>query len=657
MSDTVRSLANLYGVTVDQAIQALEDNNIIILSEDMPITNPQKLARFSQIISSVKTGVRVTPVRSSGNSTQANTAQNSQNNYTTPPRNTSQQPRTNRPGGSPPTGNGDAEERQRQYLSRDYVIFTYMALRKYQTANILRQVIELKASRKTKTKIVVCSEAVDYVKKAAKDDDRLQTMADSLDVLKRYNMLTILPGRISEENHSISSFIKKCNLSDSILIIGVNRSLSTFVYFRNKNNQSDRTYVKIFERDVSSKGWIVSPKTQMVVFEDPADKSPAPFSDTPVKLSSPIPASGQYVYYKQKGNITPLLLENEVGGGGEAYIYKVFSGTKCAKIFKAESNSELKMKKIALMCSKCNLLKAIDTPIMERIAWPEKMLFNEHEEPIGYIMNFFEGTTPFSDFAYDTFEEIIPGVRKEHQVTMAVNFAELIDFMHHNNVILCDINRGNVMFDKNQMAYLVDLDSAQIADQNYYYPSNVGIPEFLSPEHIYDKTFSFKRKKPDDVWILQMLLFHMLTPDGDPYATSKDFDDEREITAKGYYPYQAKNNAAEDDVKGSVWHMIVSHFPPFVKEMFWNSFHGKGAFFHESERKSSLVWLNTMVRYQECLPDMVESDPESGKYMPTAYRKHIQSQGKVDITGGSLEDLLKRFNPSGNGNIKWNDLK
>lgn len=206
------------------------------------------------------------------------------------------------------------------------------------------------------------------------------------------------------------------------------------------------------------------------------------------------------------------------------------------------------------------------------------------------------------------------------------------------------------------MAYLVDLDSAQIADQNYFYPSNVGIPEFLSPEHIYDKTFSFKRKKADDVWILQMLLFHMLTPDGDPYATSKDFDDEREIIAKGYYPYQAKNNAAEPPIKGSVWHMIVGHFPLFVKEMFWNSFHGKGAFFHEADRKSSWDWLNTMVRYQECLPDMVKSDAESGKYMPTAYRKHIQSQDKVNIIGGSLDDLLKKFSSSGSRNINWNDL-
>ena len=153
-----------------------------------------------------------------------------------------------------------------------------------------------------------------------------------------------------------------------------------------------------------------------------------------------------------------------------------------------------------------------------------------------------------------------------------------------------------------------------------------------------------------------MLIFHMLTPDGDPYATTRDYDDEREITAKGYYPYQARSNAAEEDVRGSRWHMIVSHFPPFVKEMFWNSFHGNGAFFHENDRKSSLVWLSTMVRYQECLPEMIKTDPESGKYMPTAYRKRVQTQGKVDITGGSLEELLKRFSSSGSGNIDWNNI-
>ena len=50
---------------------------------------------------------------------------------------------------------------------------------------------------------------------------------------------------------------------------------------------------------------------------------------------------------------------------------------------------------------------------MERIAWPEKMLYNEKSEPIGYIMKLFKDTTAFSEFAYDTFEEIIPGIEKK----------------------------------------------------------------------------------------------------------------------------------------------------------------------------------------------------------------------------------------------------
>ena len=414
-------------------------------------------------------------------------------------------------------------------------------------------------------------------------------------------------------------------------------------------------YVRIFERDISAKGWLVNPKNQMAAFVDPGDKKKSPLSDAPKHLEGEIPVSGQYVFMKSKNGYEPVLLENELGHGGEANVYKVFSGTKCAKIFKNESNSELKMQKVAIMCSKYGLLRMIDTPIMERVAWPEKMLYNEKAEPVGYVMKLFKDTTAFSEFAYDTFKEIIPRVEKKHQITMAVNFAELIDFMHHNNVILCDINRDNILYDKDLVAYLVDMDSAQVADDNWYYLSNVGIPEFRSPEHIYDDDFSFCRKKADDVWIMQMLIFHMLTPDGDPYAGSRDFDDEREIIAGGYYPYQAGNIGAEDQIKGSIWHMIVSHFPKFLKELFWNSFHGEGKYFHEETRRSSLDWLRTIVRYQETLPEIVKTNPESGKYIPESYPERVQSKGSVKINSGDLdvelEDLLEQLKNFSQG---WN---
>ena len=651
MGETIRSLAEQYGVSVEDAIRALEQNDVLVLSEDIPIVSARKLEKIRQILANTGKPTAVVPPRP----TPAPTPAPKQAAAPEPTPAVNPQP-AKMPAPPEMDERQRAKERQKQLLSRDYVIFTHMALRKPITHVILRQVIELKSTRQTKTKIVVCSETMDYVTKVAETDTRLQETTASLALLKKYQALTILPGRISEENHSISSFIKTCKLSDSILIVGVNRSLSTFVYHRNRSNQSNPAYVKIFERDITTAAHLTNPRNQTVAFADPADKALCPYTDKPVSLSAEIPAVGQTVYCKRKEERIPLVLESEVGRGGEAFIYKVSSGTKCAKIFKADSNSELKMKKIAIMCSKYALLKSIDTPIMERIAWPEKMLFNEQDEPIGYMMNLFEGTTPFSEFSARSFPKLIPELKKEHQVTMAVNFAELIDFMHHNNILLCDINRGNVMFDQNQMAYLVDLDSAQIADEQYYYPSNVGIPEFLSPEHIYDENFSFKRQKADDVWILQMLLFHILTPDGNPYATAKPYTDDREPIAKGYYPYQSKEKQAEEEVKGTLWHMIVSHFPPFIKELFWNSLHGEGTFFHAAERRNAQIWLNAMVRYQECLPQLVKTDEESGKYKPTAYRKYIPAQEKSDTPGDSLEDLLKNCSPQKREPINWNDL-
>lgn len=653
MNETIRDLARMYSVSLDDAMKALENNGIIVLSPDVPIIDSRKMQRYSQIISGIKASgaSACEPIQRKSESPVHRTREERKDSYTGGPSNGG----NNRTQNNNMRVNGlDKDERQKQLLGRDYVIFTHMALRKPITEKILRQVIEVKTQRRTKTRLVVCAEAVDYVSQAAVTDSRIKPIADALEILKRYNMLTTLSGKISEENHAISSFIKERGLEESILVIGINRGLSTFIRYRNKVNQNDRQYVRIFERDITAKGFLANPQNQMAAFESPDGKTKARLSESPKRLVCQTPVFGQYAFLKQKNGYSALLLEEEVGKGGEAHIYKVFSGTKCAKIFLPDSNSDMKFEKIKLMCSKYNLLRSIDTPIMERIAWPERLIYNDKEEPIGYIMKLFEGTTPFSDFSYDTFEEIIPGINKKHQVTMAVNFAELVDFMHHNNIILCDINRGNILFDRELVAYLVDLDSAQIADENCYYPSNVGIPEFRSPEHIYDDDFSFRRKKADDVWILQMLLFHILTPDGDPYATSKDFDDEREIVAKGYYPYQAGDIKAEDDIKGSVWHMIVSHFPKYIKELFWNSLHGKGRFFKEADRRSSYDWLNAMVRYQESLPGMMDSDPESGKYMPEAYRKHVQSKGKVDVSGGDLEELLKQFNAS--FNTGWKNL-
>lgn len=57
-------------------------------------------------------------------------------------------------------------------------------------------------------------------------------------------------------------------------------------------------------------------------------------------------------------------------------------------------------------------------------------------------------------------------------------------------------------------------------------------PTTSRPEHIRSCTFDFIKKKCDDVWILQNLIFKILTPCGHPYSSSIYCEDDREYVEK-----------------------------------------------------------------------------------------------------------------------------
>ena len=83
MDITIRDLAKMYGVTLDAAMQSLENNGINVLSPDVPIYDSRKWTRYSQIISKIKTGA----TRSNGTTSSSNrvTGQNSQKEWNTTP--------------------------------------------------------------------------------------------------------------------------------------------------------------------------------------------------------------------------------------------------------------------------------------------------------------------------------------------------------------------------------------------------------------------------------------------------------------------------------------------------------------------------------------------------------------------------------------------
>lgn len=634
---TVCELAQCCGVTPEQVQSALETQNILLLSLDIALSS-EKLKNYYKIIQKIP-GAKVVPEFESG--------------YVSKP---VPQPIPD------PVPQPTPEERHLRLLSRDYVVFTYMALRKSGSTALIQLIVRLQSERKVSTRMVAVSQCIDEVMKAAETDTSIQLLAEYLKVLQNHRRLYLLKGTVAEENRVIGDFLLRQPYTKTILIVGVNRSLRTFVAAQNRKIRNERKnkgrtdYVEIYERDVGKQGRLTNPNNQLVVFESTNGKPKTNLSEAPLPMSGSIPGAGENVYMNIRKEWKPVKLGESIHSGGEGVIYKLESfpveniqkETRCAKIFKEANRSELKITKIEMMCRSFYKMRNVDVPIMERISWPEALLYNEEYEPVGYIMKLFENVTPFSHYNARTFPTLIPNISKANQITMAVNLAELVDFMHYHNVILCDINKGNVLFDKNQQAYLVDLDSAQIADSEVCYPSNVGIPEFLSPEHIDDRTFSFIRKKADDVWILQMLLFFLLTPAGTPYSVATDMN-EKDIIRQGMFPFQSGLNRASDDIaggKGGIWHTVYSHFPRFLKELFWESFHGDGKYFHEARRQDANVWLNAMVRYQNELPQLIERDSESGKYLPERPIKYVRSKNSshvVSYENGDLDELLRNL--------------
>ncbi len=606
----LKALADKNGVTIEEAVKVLGDLNFKGLSASIEITDITRLLVFDRALYSYKKSK--TPRKKSDETSQSREV----------------------------PSKASPEEVQRQLLSRDFVIFTYMALRKPQSSELLCKILELRYTKGTSTKIVVTSIAQDMVHDTAASDKSMAEMAQNLTALEEKGLLTVLRCKsISEEFGAMCDFLSERQLSDSIVIVGVNRPLRSFVNNRNSrykaNPPRDCTYCPIVECDVSVKSTLTSPKSIKAVFDSPENAHIPPFDETtPLLPQSKIPEVGSTVYVKsfdeKSGRYVkhPIILDSLLcDTGGEALIYTLRGGKKCVKIFRSKSLTEMKVKKIELMCQRYNALKAVDAPLTDRIAWPEQLVCNENDLPLGYIMKYFPDTRPLIDYTTYAFESLVPGLTKAHQVTMAVSICEILEFCHYNNIILCDINKSNVLYGKDGTAYLCDIDSAQLCDKGACYPSNVGIPEFLPPERVGTKDFSFIRRYSDDVWILQILLFYILTPCGSPYAfvNHKEIEDMiSEPIRRGIYPFASATKPSKDFIRErhASWDIIISHLHYKTRDAFYNCFSGLGTDFTAECRRSAYDWLDTVVEYRRELSSMCERDLMSGEYIPTAYRQY-----------------------------------
>ena len=620
--ESLSKIAERYGISVDTLIEEMCKLDYRVLSRDFPVTG-QKLADAHMIAK-----------RLSPNQVQPKPQ---------PKQQLKQHPKPVQQSVKLPP------------LGKDLVVITQSALRNktlVKTIDIFRQV---RSNNHLNNQIVIQGKGLDALRKLLPEDPELEENLKALEDLKEKGMLFSVGGEIYEEDRMLWKYIlSRCQCGKSIVVVGRNTSLHHKITQENNLHR----YSLIYEREIKSNdGHLRNPDDTERFFYPAEGKQIAPYSEAPISLQGALPDRTGQTVYDMDG--LPIKLGKSIGGGSEGAVFLINAPQKCVKILKPDSLTELKLKKIDLMIRAYPNMHEQDPYIMDRIAWPEQFVYNEYREMVGYIMRFFPNAVLFSEFSYDTFPHLIPNITKMDQVKMAKNLAEIIDFVHSNHIILCDMNRRNVMFNcRTQQAYLVDLDSVQVADEHYYYPPRVGTQQFLAPEHaepidVHNNepvfAYDFFHTQADDVWALQMMLFLLITPAQDPYSLDKPPREEWRVTKEGMFPFQCAGHGANNLRlgNGGPLHIMYSHLPSYIKTSFWDAFHAEGAHFTADKRRSAFNWVSLMVRYENDLPKMIENNPESGLYWPKK-----RNLGNPDMASQDNSESSDVSQPSGSNAVQ-----
>ena len=404
------------------------------------------------------------------------------------------------------------------------------------------------------------------------------------------------------------------------------------------NSQADRSNHKILVQKIAPNGFLrsfdrradASPgthetndlkgaKKDMNAFAAPPVKPPPAFklctrisrtASEPIRVSS-IPGENDLVY----ANNGAIRLVRKIAAGGEGTIYETDT-PYVAKIYhngKLTERSREKLRKLLDKQLKC-----------EGICFPVAGLYNRNKEFVGYLMPKAKGKElQRSIFIKPLFLQCFPGWKKKDLVALCITILNKIQYLHDQNIIMGDINAGNILVVSTDEVYFVDTDSYQIEDL----PCPVGTDTFTAPEIVGKDCKSFLRTMGNEYFAIATLLFMMMLPGKSPYAQKGGADPVANIIHMDFsYPFEERSNKK---TPAGPWGYCWSHLPYKLKEAFYKTFQKGEAFSTESTRLPTSEWIILFNQYYYELTDpkgnMLKNDAMSGEIFPTRFKKRLDA--------------------------------
>lgn len=282
----------------------------------------------------------------------------------------------------------------------------------------------------------------------------------------------------------------------------------------------------------------------------------------------------------------PVPLGAEFGRGGEGSVYEVVGEPALlAKIYHKPLLEEQAAKYQAMTACWSSALESI-------AAWPRAVLFNPStRKPCGILMSKMVGARPLHElYGTTNRRRHFPEVGWHHLVLAARNTAAAFQTLHAANIVVGDVNQGNLLVDKNMTVRMIDCDSFQLTAGNRTFNCPVGTPHFTPPELQSQKLREVVRTANHDRFGLAVLIFHLLFVGRHPFAGryrgQGELPIEKAIAERRFAFSRKKVETLVDPPPAS---LLLDDLPPGVGELFERAFRNTNG--ERNGRPTPVEWV------------------------------------------------------------------
>jgi DNA-binding helix-hairpin-helix protein with protein kinase domain len=288
-----------------------------------------------------------------------------------------------------------------------------------------------------------------------------------------------------------------------------------------------------------------------------------------------------------------VVLGEVIARGGEGEIRRISSEQALVAKIYSGPQSERKWEKLRVMVARSN------QQLSGIAAWPTQLLNSLDGKPIGFVM-------PRVDSRRDVHEVYSPKSRIDwfpeadvrFIVHCATNIARAFATVHSHEVVIGDVNHGNILVGKDGIARFIDCDSFQVRSGTDWHTCDVGVGLFTPPE-LQSRSFrGLMRSTNHDAFGLAVLLFLLLYQGRHPfagrYSGGGDMPIERAIAEFRFAYLSVPNSTGMERPPGSI---SLASYGPDIAGLFTRAFAAGGV----KSRPTAEAWVASLIALEKQL--------------------------------------------------------